>query len=331
MTLLVGSGGVLRHALEPGRILGALTGVSPEGWQLPSDHASWWTGTTSSRQSACSRSGVPPPRHWHVACRGATRTPQLISDFRERSRSLRRLLRRAPPCPDRPAVGGGPGRATALRPAADRRRPLEPAAGPGPVRRRPGRRVVLALPRHLRGGRDHPVAAQLLPRRGAPGRLRAVHRRARQPARGVGAAHRIPRKLAAPLVVILGIGFIALLITFVSNQVARGWATSPSRSPTASTRSVTGCGRAAARHRLPAQRGARPGPGADLQYSKDAVGKVGEVGTAVGHVVAGIFIVLFSTYFFLADGHSSGPGSSGSSRAPAGSRPTPRAAWPGSR
>lgn len=37
VTLLVGSGGVLRHA-DPGtasRILGALTGVTPEGWQLP--------------------------------------------------------------------------------------------------------------------------------------------------------------------------------------------------------------------------------------------------------------------------------------------------------
>ena len=37
VTLLVGSGGVLRHA-GPGtasRILGGLTGVSPEGWQLP--------------------------------------------------------------------------------------------------------------------------------------------------------------------------------------------------------------------------------------------------------------------------------------------------------
>ena len=30
--------------------------------------------------------------------------------------------------------------------------------------------------------------------------------------------------------------------------------------------------------------------------------RTGEVGTAVGHVVAGFFIVLFSTYFFLADG-----------------------------
>ena len=32
------------------------------------------------------------------------------------------------------------------------------------------------------------------------------------------------------------------------------------------------------------------------------VTRVTEVGTAVGHVVAGFFIVLFSTYFFLADG-----------------------------
>ena len=32
------------------------------------------------------------------------------------------------------------------------------------------------------------------------------------------------------------------------------------------------------------------------------VTRVTEVGTALGHVVAGFFIVLFSTYFFLADG-----------------------------
>ena len=33
-----------------------------------------------------------------------------------------------------------------------------------------------------------------------------------------------------------------------------------------------------------------------------AFGQVTEVGTAVGHVVAGFFIILFATYFFLADG-----------------------------
>jgi uncharacterized protein (TIGR01319 family) len=37
VALLVGSGGVLRHAVEGGadRMLAALTGVSPEGYQLP--------------------------------------------------------------------------------------------------------------------------------------------------------------------------------------------------------------------------------------------------------------------------------------------------------
>ena len=32
------------------------------------------------------------------------------------------------------------------------------------------------------------------------------------------------------------------------------------------------------------------------------VTRISEVGTALGHVVAGFFIVLFATYFFLADG-----------------------------
>ncbi|MCW2866231.1 MAG: hypothetical protein JWR20_419, partial [Marmoricola sp.] len=37
--LLVGSGGVLRHASRTtaDRVLAGLTGVSPEGWQLPED------------------------------------------------------------------------------------------------------------------------------------------------------------------------------------------------------------------------------------------------------------------------------------------------------
>ena len=113
----------------------------------------------------------------------------------------------------------------------------------------------------------------------------------------------IPRKLAALLVVILGIGFIALLMTFVSNQVASG---------VGDLSKQVGDGVDQIRDWL------RTGPlhVTDKQISealdkaqeqiqsfgKDAVGKVGEVGTAVGHVVAGIFIVLFSTYFFLADG-----------------------------
>ena len=39
-----------------------------------------------------------------------------------------------------------------------------------------------------------------------------------------------------------------------------------------------------------------------LRATAGSLSQVTEVGTAVGHVVAGFFIVLFSTYFFLADG-----------------------------
>jgi predicted PurR-regulated permease PerM len=38
------------------------------------------------------------------------------------------------------------------------------------------------------------------------------------------------------------------------------------------------------------------------KMSSEAVSTATEVGTAVGHIVAGLFIVLFATYFFLADG-----------------------------
>ena len=41
---------------------------------------------------------------------------------------------------------------------------------------------------------------------------------------------------------------------------------------------------------------------ADASKENGVLSRVTEVGTAVGHVLAGFFIVLFSTYFFLADG-----------------------------
>jgi predicted PurR-regulated permease PerM len=113
----------------------------------------------------------------------------------------------------------------------------------------------------------------------------------------------IPRKVAALLTVILGVGLIALLVAFVSNQVSQG---------VGDLSKQVGDGIDQIRDWL------RTGPlhVTDKQisealdkaqeqisnYGSDAVSKVGEVGTAVGHVVAGIFIVLFSTYFFLADG-----------------------------
>ena len=80
------------------------------------------------------------------------------------------------------------------------------------------------------------------------------------------------------------------------------WPTRPSRG---STRSGTGCGparctpataRSTTTSTGPRRRSRRAGDGGSI------LSRVTEVGTALGHVLAGFFIVLFSTYFFLADG-----------------------------
>lgn len=115
----------------------------------------------------------------------------------------------------------------------------------------------------------------------------------------------VPRPLATGLVMVLGIAVLGLLLTYVGQQVANGaqdlaasvvegldqvrkwllsgplnlsdsqldgWIESAQRTITEST-----------------------GEGGALT-------RVTEVGTVVGHVVAGFFIILFATYFFLADG-----------------------------
>lgn len=113
----------------------------------------------------------------------------------------------------------------------------------------------------------------------------------------------LPRGLAAILVVVGGLALVGLLLTFVGQQIAQG-ANDLARQVVDGLEQI--------RHWL------RTGPlnASDSQindYLKRAqeavassneqiVGRVTEVGTAVGHIVAGFFIVLFATYFFLADG-----------------------------
>ena len=123
----------------------------------------------------------------------------------------------------------------------------------------------------------------------------------------VAALRRIgmPRGPSTGIAMVLGIGTVALLLTFVGQQVAQG-ATDLADSV------VTGLGQV--RDWL------RTGPLAvsdsqldgyikqvqaaisDSTSSDGVLTRVTEVGTAVGHGVAGFFIVLFATYFFLADG-----------------------------
>lgn len=114
----------------------------------------------------------------------------------------------------------------------------------------------------------------------------------------------LPRGAAAGLVVIGGLATVAGLLTFVGNQVATG---------ASDLADQTADGLGEIRNWL------RDGPidASDSQInhwlegaqnritdSKNFdFGQVSEVGSAVGHVVAGFFIILFATYFFLADGH----------------------------
>jgi predicted PurR-regulated permease PerM len=113
----------------------------------------------------------------------------------------------------------------------------------------------------------------------------------------------VNRKLGSSLVVVGGLGVVALLLTFVGTQVAQGFSDLADQ--------VVG-GLEEIRHWL------RTGPlkASDSQindYIKAAqdavtnsneqvVSRVTEVGTTIGHIVAGFFIVLFASFFFLADG-----------------------------
>jgi putative heme transporter len=116
---------------------------------------------------------------------------------------------------------------------------------------------------------------------------------------------RVPRAVASILVVLSGIAFVAALLTFAGQQVAGG-------ASDLADQTVKGLGEI--RNWL------RDGPlhASDSQINDyieraqraiqersadgGALSQVTEVGTAVGHVLAGFFIILFSTYFFLADG-----------------------------
>jgi predicted PurR-regulated permease PerM len=115
----------------------------------------------------------------------------------------------------------------------------------------------------------------------------------------------IPRGLSALAVVIAGIALVGLLLTLAGQQIANG-------ANDLADQTVAGLGEI--------KDWLKDGPlnasdsqindyidraqDAITEQSKDGqvVGRITEVGSAVSHVFAGFFIVLFSTYFFLADG-----------------------------
>jgi putative heme transporter len=123
----------------------------------------------------------------------------------------------------------------------------------------------------------------------------------------VDGLHRLglPRGVAAILVVVSGIAFVAALLTVAGNQVASG-------ANDLADQTVKGLDEIKV--------WLRDGPlhASDSQINQyinrtqealtpeadggSILSRVTEVGAALGHVLAGFFIVLFSTYFFLADG-----------------------------
>ena len=123
----------------------------------------------------------------------------------------------------------------------------------------------------------------------------------------VNLMHRIgvPRGVAAIVVVIGGLAFVAAMLTFAGQQVANG-------ANDLATSTVKGLDEI--------KIWLKDGPlnASDSQINTyidqaqkaitpsaeggSILSRVTEVGSALGHVVAGFFIVLFSTYFFLADG-----------------------------
>ena len=113
----------------------------------------------------------------------------------------------------------------------------------------------------------------------------------------------LPRQLAALLVVLGLIGVIVVMVGFVSNQVLSGMG-DLSKQVTDGIDQIRDWLRTGPLNVTDSQisEGLDTAQDQISALGEDAVGKVAEVGTAVGHVVAGLFIVLFSTYFFLADG-----------------------------
>jgi predicted PurR-regulated permease PerM len=111
------------------------------------------------------------------------------------------------------------------------------------------------------------------------------------------------RAIASVLTVVGGLATVALLLTFVGQQIAQGFSD-------LSDQVVDGLGQI--------RTWLREGPlqASESQISdfiteaqqvigsstEQIVSRVTEVGTALSYIVAGFFIVLFATYFFLADG-----------------------------
>ncbi|MGN6782002.1 MAG: AI-2E family transporter [Marmoricola sp.] len=114
---------------------------------------------------------------------------------------------------------------------------------------------------------------------------------------------RLPRSFASIVMVLLTLAVIGLLLTFVGQQVSAG-VDNLSGQVVNGLEQIRDWLRTGPLHASDSQINDFIRNAQDLvkKQGQDLTGKVAEIGTAVGHVIAAFFIVLFSSYFFLADG-----------------------------
>ena len=117
-------------------------------------------------------------------------------------------------------------------------------------------------------------------------------------------ARGLPRGLTSILMVLSGIAVIAALLTFAGQQVATG-------AEDLADSTVEGLGKIRDWLKDGPLNASDSQVNDAIQAVQDAIrdqtndgglSQITEIGTAVGHVFAGFFIILFSTFFFLADG-----------------------------
>jgi putative heme transporter len=116
-------------------------------------------------------------------------------------------------------------------------------------------------------------------------------------------SRRLPRGLAALIVVLGTIALVALLLTFAGTQISQG-ASDLANQVVKALDQIKNWLKTGPLHASDSQINAyiQSAQDAVTSSNKEIVGRLTEVGTAIGHIVAGFFIILFGTYFFLADG-----------------------------
>jgi predicted PurR-regulated permease PerM len=114
----------------------------------------------------------------------------------------------------------------------------------------------------------------------------------------------VPRKLAAFVVVVGGLAAVGLLLTFVGQQVASS-IDELSQQVSGGLGEIRDWLQTGPLHASDSQINDALSNAQDWIESqgKDAASRANELSATLGHIVAGFFIILFSAYFFLADGH----------------------------